>query len=199
VVDARVVNDVVLVHHIRAMGLVQPGEELHACGALQDLGHVIDPRAAAPATRADIADAIAQGAATDLDTALLRAMQGHDSAVRAASRRAASRGLADTYVHAFRRLVDLAGPEVPNLATRPLDLAAAMGARYMFDESPGMPDDLNGAIELAATPCPWHRTTAASSGGRTSSSALCWSPAATCARSPTTLRPPSPRSASSLR
>ncbi|RSM39903.1 hypothetical protein DMB66_57770 [Actinoplanes sp. ATCC 53533] len=147
--DARVINDVALVHRIRAMGLGHPVEELHACGALQVLGYVIDPSAAAPQTRQEIADAIGRGAATDFGTALLPAMQGHASAVRAAWRRAPSRGLADTFVHAFRRLVDLAGPDVPNFPTRLLDLAAALDARYGFDEPQGVLEDLNTAIGLA--------------------------------------------------
>lgn len=147
--DARVVNDLALVHRIRAMGLDHPGEERHACGALQVLGHVIDPRAAASQIREEIADAIGRGAATDLDTALLRALQGHASAVRAAWRRAPSRELADTFVHAFRRLVDVAGPGVPNFPTRLLDLTAALDARYAFDESQGRRDDLDTAIDLA--------------------------------------------------
>ena len=147
--DASVINDVALVHRIRAMGLGHPVEELHACGALQVLGYVIDPRAAAPQTRQEITDALSRGAATDLVTALLRAMQGHASAVRAAWRRTPSRRLADTFVHAFRRLIDLAGPDVPNFPTRLLDLAAALDARYEFDESHGVFKDLNTAIDLA--------------------------------------------------
>lgn len=148
--DARVVNDLALVHRIRAMGLGHSGEELHACGALQVLGYVIAPGAAAPQTREEITDAIARGAATDLETALLRAMQGHAAAVRAAWRRAPSRGLADTFVRAFRRLVDLAGPKVPNFPTRLLDLSAALDARFTVDESRGALDDLNVAIDLAS-------------------------------------------------
>jgi hypothetical protein len=146
--DARVINDVALVHRIRAMGLGHPREEVHAYVALQVLGYVIDPSAAAPQTREEIADAIGRGAATDLGTALLRALQGHASAVRAAWRRAPSRGLADTFVHAFRRLVDMAGPDVPNFPTRLLDLAAALDSRYSFDESHGVRADLNTAIDL---------------------------------------------------
>ncbi len=142
---ASVINDVALVHRIRAMGLGHPVEELHACGALQVLGYVIDPRTATPQTRQEI---LSRGPATDLGTALLRAMQGHASAVRAAWRRTPSRGLAETFVHAFRRLIDLAGPDVPNYPTRLLDLAAALDARYEFDESHGALKDLNTAIDL---------------------------------------------------
>lgn len=147
--DARVINDLALMHRIRAIGLGHPVEERHACGALQVLGYVIDPGSAAPQTREEIADAIGRGAATDLGAALLRAMQGHASAVRATWRRTPSRELADTFVHAFRRLVDMAGPDVPNFPTRLLDLAAARYARYMFDESMGAIEDVNSAVELA--------------------------------------------------
>lgn len=72
---ARAVADLSLLHRIRAMGLGDPVEELHASVALQVLAYVIDPAAVAPQTYEEVTRAIASGAATDRSTARLRALQ----------------------------------------------------------------------------------------------------------------------------
>jgi hypothetical protein len=78
------INDVALLHRLRAMGLAGAAEERHACGAAQVLAYVVDPASVAPDVRAEVAAAVTQGASTDLPTALLRAFEGNASAVRAA-------------------------------------------------------------------------------------------------------------------
>ncbi len=118
VAAARAIADLSLLHRIRAMGLGDPVEELHACVALQVLAYVIDPAAVAPQTYEEVTRAINGGAETDLPTARLRALQGHASAVRAGWLREPDPELADTFVCAFQRLVDAAGPDVPNWPTR---------------------------------------------------------------------------------
>ncbi|MDT5025052.1 MAG: hypothetical protein QOE61_1478, partial [Micromonosporaceae bacterium] len=82
--DVAVINDVALLHRLRAMGSGESFEERHACGAMQVLAYAIDPAAVAPDVREEAATAIAQGAPTDLRAALLRGLQGNASAVRAA-------------------------------------------------------------------------------------------------------------------
>ncbi|MDQ7907593.1 hypothetical protein RB614_24025 [Phytohabitans sp. ZYX-F-186] len=146
---ARMIADLSLLHRVRAMGLGDPVEELHACVALQILAYVIDPAAVAPQTYEEIGRAIAAGADTDLPTARLRALQGHASAVRAAWRRERDSGLADTFVRAFERLVEVAGQEVPNWPTRLLDLAVAFDQRYRLHEPHGALSDLEQGIRLA--------------------------------------------------
>lgn len=142
------VADLSLLHRIRAMGLGDPVEELHACVALQVLAYVIDPAAVAPQTYEEVARAISGGAETDRSTARLRALQGHASAVRAAWLREPDPALADTFVRAFQRLVAAAGPDVPNWPTRLIDLAVALDQRYRVHEPHGKRTDLDEAIRL---------------------------------------------------
>lgn len=63
------VADLSLLHRIRAMGLGDPVEELHACVALQVLAYVIDPAAVAPQTYEEVARAISGGAETEIGRA----------------------------------------------------------------------------------------------------------------------------------
>lgn len=68
--------------------------------------------------------------------------------MRAAWLREPDPGLADTFVHAFQRLVAAAGPEVPNWPTRLIDLAVALDRRYRLYEPDGQRTDLDEAIWL---------------------------------------------------
>jgi hypothetical protein len=152
--DAGTINDVAMLHRLRAMGLEESlgsegsFEELHACGAAQVLIHAVDPASVAPQIRADTANAVSQGAPTDVPTAVLHALQGNASAVRAAWRRQPDPVLADLYVRAFQRLVEFAGPDIPGHPTRLLDLAAALYARFDHLQPDGAAADLNEAIRL---------------------------------------------------
>ncbi|OJF14181.1 hypothetical protein [Couchioplanes caeruleus] len=98
--------------------------------------------------RDEVADAVAQGADVDPPTAVLCAVQGHASAVRAAWKRQPDPQLADTFVRAFARIIDKAGPDRPQVATRLLDCAAALDARFDSRGSDGDPGDLREALRL---------------------------------------------------
>lgn len=147
-VDVTAITTVANLHRVRSIALDHPPEEAHAAVALQVLVHTIDPSAVPPHTYEEVTNAISRGAATDPPTAMLRATQGHASAVRASWRRRADPQLADTFVRAFARLVEIAGPDVPNVPTRLLDLAAALAARYRSREPHGDPADLRTAVQL---------------------------------------------------
>ncbi|GAB3832393.1 hypothetical protein [Dactylosporangium cerinum] len=66
VLPVGAINDVALLHRLRAMGLAGVVEERHACGAAQVLAHVVEPASLAPAVRAEVAAALMQGAPTHL-------------------------------------------------------------------------------------------------------------------------------------
>ncbi|MFI5497106.1 hypothetical protein [Actinoplanes sp. NPDC051859] len=147
-VDPYVLNTVAVLHRIRAGALGSPVEERHAVGALQILVHVIEPELVPPIVRDEVAEAVSDGAELDFPTAVLRAVQGHASAVRAEWKRQHDPRLADTYVRAFARIIEKAGPDRPNLSTRLLDYAAALGARFDSRRPAADPADLREALRL---------------------------------------------------
>lgn len=131
------------------MALSGRAEELHAQVALSVLAYVLGADSVAPAIREEAARAIAIGAETDLPTALLRAVQGHAYAVRAAALRDERNALlAALFVQAFQRILDVAGSNTTNWSGRVLDLAAAYDHRYLAAAPDGDPADLDEGIRL---------------------------------------------------
>lgn len=146
---ARVVVDISQLHRIRAMALGGPGEELHAQVALSVLAYVLDADGVAPAIREEAVRGIAVGAETDLPTAMLRAVQGHAYAVRAAAvRDRRDAVLAELFVRSFRRILEVAGSNTTNWSGRVLDLAAAHDHRYRAATPDGDLADLDEGIRL---------------------------------------------------
>jgi hypothetical protein len=183
------VVDISQLHRIRATALGGPAEELHAQVALSVLAYVLDAEQVAPATREEAARAIAVGAETDLPTAMLRAVQVHAYAVRAAALRDDRDALlAELFVRSFQRILDVAESNSTNWSGRVLDLAAAHDHRYRAATPDGDPADLDEGIRLteqvieasAATQPPYCART--SSGPRCCSTATNTRPALTCTR-----------------
>ncbi|MFG1995197.1 hypothetical protein ACGFJ7_35010 [Actinoplanes sp. NPDC048988] len=142
-----VLADVIAVHRLRATGLSSP-EDTHAYVSLAVWMHAFNGGDVAPQLRQEVDDAIARGAETDEPAALLRALQGHASAVRAHWLKTRDPALADSVVAVFVRLLDYTPSEDPAYATRLLDLAGVTAARSRFMPSEEV-SDLDDAIDLA--------------------------------------------------
>lgn len=142
-----VLTDVIVVHRIRATELAS-AEDTHAYVALAVWMHAANGGDVAPQLRPDVDDAIARGAETDEPTALLRALQGHASAVRAQWLKTQDPALADTIVAVFVRLLDHTTNEDPAYATRLLDLAGVTASRSRFMPTAAGPE-LDEAIDVA--------------------------------------------------
>ncbi|MEV4708165.1 hypothetical protein [Actinoplanes sp. NPDC049316] len=142
-----VLADVIAVHRLRASGLASP-EDTHAYVALAVWMYAINGGNVAPQLRQEVDDAIARGAETDEPAALLRALQGHASAVRAHWLKTQDPALADSVVAVFVRLLDYTPSDDPAYATRLLDLAGVTAARSRFMPSKAV-SDLDDAIDLA--------------------------------------------------
>ena len=142
-----VLTDVIVVHHLRATELAS-AEDTHAYVALAVWMHAANGGDVAPQLRREVDDAIARGAETDEPTAMLRALQGHASAVRAHWLKTQDPALADTVVAVFVRLLDHTTNDDPAYAMRLLDLAGVTASR-----SRSMPSaagsDLDDAIDVA--------------------------------------------------
>jgi hypothetical protein len=146
---ARAVVNLSQLHRIRAMELDGPAEELHAKVTLSVLAYALDPGCDAPTIREEAERAIALGAETELPMALLRAVQGHAYAIRAAAQRDRRDALlAELFVQSFQRILDVAGSNTDNWAGRILDLAAAHDHRYRAASPAGDPADLDQGIRL---------------------------------------------------
>ena len=142
-----VLADVIAVHRLRATELAS-AEDAHAYVALAVWMHAANGGAVAPPLRQEVDDAIARGAETDEPTAVLRALQGHASAVRAHWLKTQDPALADTVVAVFARLLDHTTDDDPAYATRLLDLAGVTASRGRSMPSAAGPD-LDDAIDVA--------------------------------------------------
>lgn len=142
-----VLADVIVVHRLRATELAS-AEDTHAYIALAVWMHAANGGDVAPQLRREVDDAIARGAETDESTALLRALQGHASAVRAHWLKTQDPALADTVVAVFVRLLDHTRDDDPAYAMRLLDLAGVTASRSRFVPS-ATGSDLDDAIEFA--------------------------------------------------
>ncbi|GAA0547633.1 hypothetical protein GCM10010172_31800 [Paractinoplanes ferrugineus] len=142
-----VLADVIVVHRLRATELAS-AEDTHAYVALAVWMHAANGGDVAPELRREVDDAIARGAETDEPTALLRALQGHASAVRAQWLKTPEPALADTVVAVFVRLLDHTAEDDSAYAMRLLDLAGVAASRSRLMPSSAV-SDLDDAINLA--------------------------------------------------
>lgn len=142
-----VLADVIVVHRLRATELAS-AEDRHAYVALAVWMHAANGGDVAPQLRREVDDAIARGAETDEPTAVLRALQGHASAVRAQWLKTQDPALADTVVAVFVRLLDHTMDDDPAYAMRLLDLAGVSASRSRFMPS-AAGSDLDDAINMA--------------------------------------------------
>jgi hypothetical protein len=153
--SGRALFDVALLHVIRATGLEGHPDQRHeqaAQMAMYVLIAVATPDWLPPHMQAAVQRAIDGGAATDVPTAVERAMWCHAAAVRAAFHREArpQLHLADVLVRAYQRVVEVAGLTVPGYPTRLLNLADAYEARLGLrrPDDPDAGTDLRAAVEL---------------------------------------------------
>ncbi|WP_157410729.1 hypothetical protein [Actinoplanes rectilineatus] len=142
-----VLADVIVVHRLRATKLAS-AEDAHAYVALAVWMHAANGGDVAPQLRREVDDAIARGAETDEPTALLRALQGHASAVRAHWLKTQDPALADAVVAVFVRLLDHTTDDDPAYAMRLLDLAGVTASRSRVMPS-AAGADLDDAIDVA--------------------------------------------------
>jgi hypothetical protein len=142
-----VLADVIVVHRLRATELAS-AEDAHAYVALAVWMHAANGGDVAPQLRREVDDAIGRGAETDEPTAVLRALQGHASAVRAQWLKTQDPALADTVVAVFVRLLDHTTHEDPAYAMRLLDVAGVTASRSRFMPS-AAGSDLDDAIDAA--------------------------------------------------
>lgn len=142
-----VLADVIVVHRLRATELAS-AEDAHAYVALAVWMHAANGGDIPPQLRREVDDAIARGAETDEPTAVLRALQGHASAVRAHWLKTQDPTLADTVVTVFARLLAHATDDDPAYAMRLLDLAGVTASRSRSMPSSAV-SDLDDAIDVA--------------------------------------------------
>ncbi|WP_199515704.1 hypothetical protein [Nucisporomicrobium flavum] len=142
-----VLADVIAVHRLRVSELASP-QDAHAYVALAVWMHAANGGDVAPELRREVDDAIAGGAETDEPTALLRALQGQASAVRAQWLKTQDPALAHTVVAVFVRLLDHTTAEDPAYPMRLLDLAGVTASRSRFMPS-AAGSDVDDAIDSA--------------------------------------------------
>ncbi|WP_199514276.1 hypothetical protein [Nucisporomicrobium flavum] len=142
-----VLADIIVVHRLRATELAC-AEDAHAYVALAVWMYAANGGVVAPQLRQEVDEAIARGAETDEPTALLRALQGHASAVRAQWLKTHDPVLAETVVAVFVRLLEHTANEDSAYAMRLLDLAGVTASRSRFMPSDAA-SDLDDAIALA--------------------------------------------------